>query len=166
MQANINESFKTSKADARKLSKSFAQERDVGCGMWNCGLRIRDCWLRIGDWDFRLPIADCACLTAIAGRDCGLRIVDCWLGIMVVIVDQWTRNTSILSILSISSISSIPSDLESLESLETWNVKRETCCFVVSPRNDRETWNKEPETKYLFIPLSENSNTIHRYFTT
>jgi len=50
MQANINESFKTSKADARKLSKSFAQERDwgmwdVGCGMWDCGLRIADCGL-------------------------------------------------------------------------------------------------------------------------
>jgi len=82
MQANINESFKTSKADARKLSKSFAQERDVGCGMWDvgcgiadCGLGIADCGLGIGD--FRLPIADCACLTAIAGRDFRLLIVDC-----------------------------------------------------------------------------------------
>ena len=40
--------------------------------MWDVGLRIADC---------RLPIADCACLTAIAGRDWGLRllIVDCGL---------------------------------------------------------------------------------------
>jgi hypothetical protein len=48
---------------------------DVGCGIADCGLGIADCGLGIGD--FRLPIADCACLTAIAGRDFRLLIVDC-----------------------------------------------------------------------------------------
>ena len=42
---------------------------DVGCWMFDFGLRLPDCVSRQG-----LGIADWACLTAIAGRDCGLHL--------------------------------------------------------------------------------------------